>query len=126
MSSGNNPGQALQGRHRVACDECSQRKVRCTSDGPGACHNCILWGEPCTYSPKIPVGRPRKRRPEKDQAEHRKSTLKTSPHPQPIVPKEPGRHNPGPHKELDLVNVATPSTSSLSSLFDLVTPVSER
>lgn len=47
--------------HRDACDECHQRKVRCTAES-GACGNCIIQSKTCMYSPKVPVGRPRKRK----------------------------------------------------------------
>lgn len=56
---GPKPNSAYQG-HRGACDQCSQRKVRCTPAN-GACQNCVAWGKTCTYSPKIPAGRPRKK-----------------------------------------------------------------
>lgn len=46
--------------HREACEECHRRKTRCVSD-KGACQNCIQFGRSCTYSPRVPLGRPRKR-----------------------------------------------------------------
>jgi len=49
--------------HREACEECHHRKIRCVTER-GACQNCIQFGRSCTYSPRVPMGRPRKRKAE--------------------------------------------------------------
>jgi hypothetical protein len=56
--------------HRDACDECHRRKIRCIADH-GACQYCIHWGNSCTYSPRVPLGRPRKRKSTNDAKQHK-------------------------------------------------------
>ncbi|KAK4118272.1 hypothetical protein N657DRAFT_403505 [Parathielavia appendiculata] len=44
---------------RDACDACHRRKMRCPSEGAGACANCRRTGQVCQFSPRSEMGRPR-------------------------------------------------------------------
>ncbi|KAF2637062.1 hypothetical protein P280DRAFT_472579 [Massarina eburnea CBS 473.64] len=45
----------------AACDECRTRKLKCSGIYP-TCNRCEREGIRCVYSPRKPMGRPRKRR----------------------------------------------------------------
>lgn len=46
---------------RLACDRCHMRKLRCFRDAFATdCRRCIQFGFPCTYSPPLKCGRPKK------------------------------------------------------------------
>ena len=50
----------MESLHRSACDECHDRKIKCTTNAPGACLNCQGTGRVCIFSPRDEMGRPRK------------------------------------------------------------------
>lgn len=50
---------------RDACDTCHRRKIRCPTEAVGACSNCRKSGQVCVYSPRSEMGRPRRKRGEK-------------------------------------------------------------
>lgn len=50
----------MESLHRSACDECHDRKIKCTTSVPGACLNCQGTGRVCIFSPRDEMGRPRK------------------------------------------------------------------
>ena len=45
-------GQRKGGRTRVACDQCSKRRSRCSLEGP-VCDSCQRRDEPCSYESLI-------------------------------------------------------------------------
>ncbi|KAL9109451.1 MAG: hypothetical protein Q9227_005959 [Pyrenula ochraceoflavens] len=47
-------------KKRAACDECRQRKLKCSGE-PDGCSRCLKQGIPCHYSTQKQMGRPRKR-----------------------------------------------------------------
>jgi hypothetical protein len=61
---------------RQACDTCHARKIKCTSDGSGACAFCKSNRSSCTFSPRDTMGRPRK--PSKE-TKGRRASSKHSP-----------------------------------------------
>ncbi|KAK0304240.1 hypothetical protein LTR01_007596 [Friedmanniomyces endolithicus] len=48
-------------KRRAACDECREKKLRCTGEQP-ACARCARESVACVYSAQKRMGRPRKRR----------------------------------------------------------------
>ncbi|KAK7561882.1 hypothetical protein IWX49DRAFT_37981 [Phyllosticta citricarpa] len=48
-------------KRHAACDECRNRKLKCSGDKP-RCGRCVRENITCIYSPQKQMGRPRKRR----------------------------------------------------------------
>ncbi|KAK1019922.1 hypothetical protein LTR54_000566 [Friedmanniomyces endolithicus] len=53
--------QLLGTKRRAACDECREKKLRCTGEQP-ACARCAKESVACVYSVQKQMGRPKKRR----------------------------------------------------------------
>ncbi|KAK0254726.1 hypothetical protein LTR91_021149 [Friedmanniomyces endolithicus] len=65
--------QLLGTKRRAACDECREKKLRCTGEQP-ACARCESESVACVYSAQKQMGRPKKRRRverEDDEGEER-------------------------------------------------------
>ncbi|TGZ82935.1 hypothetical protein EX30DRAFT_347280 [Ascodesmis nigricans] len=60
-----NPAPPPPRRIHIACDECRNRKLKCTSEKPN-CARCRADGSMCHYSPQKQMGRPRKKRSGED------------------------------------------------------------
>ncbi|OCH91718.1 hypothetical protein OBBRIDRAFT_825129 [Obba rivulosa] len=51
----------------LRCDYCRLHKIRCKTSGEGPCHNCVRKSLPCTRTPVMRAGRPKRGRPFKHQ-----------------------------------------------------------
>jgi ribosomal protein L37AE/L43A len=77
--------------HRNACDSCHIRKVRCTTNGPGACQNCQDNFRVCTFSPRDEMGRPKKNGNKRKKTSEKTTARQTATTPSkiPMPPQEP-------------------------------------
>ncbi|KAF2717757.1 hypothetical protein K431DRAFT_232414 [Polychaeton citri CBS 116435] len=58
-------GQERVAKTRAACDECRQKKLKCSGEHPN-CSRCRREGIKCIYSPQKQMGRPKKRQRQDD------------------------------------------------------------
>ncbi|KAF5017816.1 hypothetical protein F66182_10230 [Fusarium sp. NRRL 66182] len=58
---------------RASCDQCRQKKLKCDGAYP-KCGRCSTVAEPCKYSARLPMGRPKKRRLDTESEDHNSSS----------------------------------------------------
>ncbi|KAG7432893.1 Protein SIP4 [Fusarium oxysporum f. sp. raphani] len=63
---------------RASCDQCRQKKLKCDGSYP-SCGRCSTLGEPCKFSARMPMGRPKKRKIASENEAQESSASRTSP-----------------------------------------------
>lgn len=96
----------MEQKLRDACDACHIKKVKCASNGIGACYNCRINSTSCTYSPRDQMGRPTK---------NNKDTRRKRPTAKPVQPSTKQVPQAPQVPEVDRTFSSTPSLSSGSS-----------